>query len=258
MKSWCLASSSSGNCIVVQFSNEQSNYKQTIMLEAGIPWPDMEKKAIMTKCDDFLDTTACLITHGHTDHAKAIKQVMNAGIDVYASKATHKQYGTLEKGGKVISDGSTNCIAPQLYVYSFKVQHDYEESLGFIISCKATGENVLFINDCKYYTQDLSAFKFDYIFMECNYEDKYTYTIYNQAVKEEDHIKIAQYKRVIDSHMALSTTKKSLAKLNLERTKAIFLMHLSDRNANEYKMKSQVAEVTKKLVLVCQKNGGVK
>lgn len=257
MRAYCIGSSSSGNCIVLQFLNEQTKYKQTIMIEAGFSWNEIMKRAIRCNCTDLLETTACLVTHGHSDHAKGVRQVINSGIDVYASKHTHEVAGTLERG-KIITDGSTTCIAPMIYVYSFKVEHDCPESLGFIISCKATGENVLFVNDCKYYSQDLSAFKFDYIFMECNYEPKQTHIIYNQAVKEKDIAKIGQYKRVIDSHMSLSTTKKSIMKLNLEKTKAIFLMHLSDRNANEYVMKKQIAEATKKLVLVCKKDGGTK
>jgi hypothetical protein len=86
-----------------------------------------------------------------------------------------------------------------------------------------------------------------------------TRTIYNNAVKENDLQKIKQYKRVIDAHMGLNTTKKILSKLDLSKCKAIFLMHLSDRNANEYRMKLEVKDVVGKTnVLVCQKLGGVK
>lgn len=257
MKVKCLGSSSMGNCYLMQFSNEQG-YKQTIMIEAGYSWSEIIKKLIVNDAAEmFYNTNACLVTHGHSDHAKGIKQATFNGLDVYATRETHEQHGTLPRG-KIIKDQDMTCIAPELYVYSFKVEHDYPNSLGFIIKCKATDETVLFINDCKYYKQDLSAFKFDYVFMECNYEDKYTYTIYNKAKKEGDKIRMAQYERVIDSHMALTTTKKNLQKLDLSKTKAIFLMHLSDRNANEYKMKNEIQKLTGKTTLVCQRNGGIK
>lgn len=257
MKVNCIGSSSMGNCYIMQFSNE-NGYKETIMLEAGYSWNDILKKSVANKiANDLYDVKACLITHGHSDHAKGIKQLTFNGIDVYATQNCHEQHGTLVRG-KIIKSDETTCIAPGINVYAFKVEHDYENSLGFIISCKPTGETILFVNDCKFYTQDLSAFKFDYIFMECNYEEKYTYTIYNQAKKENDLAKVGQYKRVIDSHMGLQTTIKNLKKLNLEKTKCIFLMHLSERNANEFKMKNEVRKATNKLTLVCQRNGGIK
>lgn len=228
------------------------------MIEAGYSWKEILKRSVANKCSDaLLNASSCLITHGHSDHCKGMKQLTFNGINVYATLEAHTQHGTLPNG-QIIADKKTTCVAPLINVYSFKVEHDYPNSLGFIISCKATGETILFINDCKYITQDLSAFKFDYIFIECNYENKQTFKIYNDAKKAGQTEIIKQYERVIQSHMALSTTIKTLQGLNLEKTKCIFLMHLSDRNANEYKMKKEVSRATGKMVLVCQRNGGIK
>ena len=240
----------------MQFST--LGYQQTIMVECGFNWKEIIKRAIAMNGKSILDNvSACLITHGHSDHARGIKQVMFNGIDTFASEDVHNQYGTTARGIN-IKDGETKCIAPDLFVTAFKVEHDYPNSLGFIIKCTKTNEMVLFVNDCKYFTYDLSNFVFDYIFMECNYEDRTTYAQYNQAVKNNDKIKEAQYYRVIHSHMSLNSTKKNLSKLNLNNVKGIFLMHLSDRNANEYQMKNEIRELTRKQVLVCQKNGGIK
>lgn len=262
MKLKCLGSSSAGNCYLLQFSAE--NYNQVIMVEAGYTWKEILKLTGITNAFDMLwNTSACLITHGHSDHAKGIQQLTFNDIPVYASEEVHKQYGTIVKGN-ILKAEETKCIANDIFVYPFNVKHDYPNSLGFIIKCRRTNETILFVNDCKYYEQDFSKFKFDYIFMECNYIDKQTRTIYNEAIKSNDMIVAKQYERVINSHMSLATTTKNIAKLNLTNTKAIFLMHLSDRNANEYKMKLAIEKEIqrkygiKKQVFVCQRNGGVK
>lgn len=262
MKLKCLGSSSAGNCYLLQFSAE--NYNQVIMVEAGYNWKEILRLVGINNAFDMLwNTKACLITHGHSDHAKGIKQLTFNDIPVYASEEVHKQYETTLRG-KILKAGETKCIAPDIFVYPFKVEHDYPNSLGFIIKCSRTNETILFVNDCKYYEADLSKFKFDYIFMECNYIDKQTRTIYHEALKAGDQVVVKQYERVINSHMSLATTTKNIAKLNLTNTKAIFLMHLSDRNANEYKMKLAIEKETirkcgiKKQVFVCQRNGGVK
>ena len=150
------------------------------------------------------------------------------------------------------------CVAPSLFIYAFEVEHDIEESVGFVIYCQATNERVLFINDCKYTKADLSTFEFDYIFIECNHTAKIVYTLYNKAIKENDVAMIKRYNRLINAHMSERGTIKTLEKLNLSKCKAIFLMHLSDGHANEYEIKNIIKKEFEIPTFVCQKNGGIK
>lgn len=256
----CLGSSSSGNCYLLQFSNDDKKYKTTIMIEAGFSHNEIKKRAITNGAIFMLSSLdAVLITHLHSDHAKGVQDYLKQYIDVYATEEVFNHYPSINDLTKhIIQPGNDYCIGEQLFIYTFNVEHDAPNSIGFIIYCKATDEKVLFINDCKYVQENLSSWPFDYVFIECNYEDVQMHTIYNQAVKAEDKLTVSQYKRVIDSHMSLVRCQKTLARLNLAQCKAIFLMHLSDRHANEYLMKTTIEDEFGVKTYVCQKNGGIK
>lgn len=254
----CLGSSSKGNCYLLQFI--KNDYKQSIMIECGLTYHDMIDRSITTGAIEILrDTKSCLITHGHSDHCKSVNSLAEHGLKIFAPGDVIELIKNRNSSIKnIIKDGDTFVVAPNINVFAFKVEHDAPESLGFIIQCTKTNELILFINDCKYFKADLSPYHFDYVFIECNYDDKITRTLYSKAQKEDDTLEMAKYKRVIDSHMSFCICKKTLKKLSLDKCKAIFLMHLSDNHANEYKFKNDIAKKTGIKTLVCQKIGGIK
>src|SRR5690625_7938122 len=73
-----LASGSSGNAYHI--SDEQTE----LLIECGINFRDIQIAL------DFQtrDIAGCLISHEHKDHTKGLKDVLKAGIDVYASAGT--------------------------------------------------------------------------------------------------------------------------------------------------------------------------
>ena len=71
-----LASGSNGNCYTVD------DGQTCIMLDCGLPFNRIKK---MT---DFKIPDAVLVTHEHCDHAKAAKDFINRGVDVYLTKGT--------------------------------------------------------------------------------------------------------------------------------------------------------------------------
>lgn len=72
------ASSSSGNMYTVESQNT------TMLIEAGIPIADIKKHLNF----NLHTVSACLISHEHGDHAKACKDLLVAGVDVYTSAGT--------------------------------------------------------------------------------------------------------------------------------------------------------------------------
>lgn len=248
----CLGSSSNGNCFVLTFKN--NNYTRSIMVECGF-----SLKEIMLRMIGYgltlNDIECCLVTHGHQDHCKGMQELEKRQIPIFATKTT---LGCTKTHYHDILLEKDICVAPGIFIYAFGVEHDIEESVGFIIYCSETNERVLFINDCKYTKADLSQFEFDYVFIECNHTAKIVYTLYNKAVKEQDVAMIKRYNRLINAHMSERGTIKTLEKLNLKNCKAIFLMHLSDGHANEYQMKNEINELFKIPTFVCQKNMGIK
>lgn len=232
------------------------------MIECGLQLKEIQKRLVDNNLS-ISQIEAVLVTHGHKDHSKAIPELKSRGIPVYGSLETIGECEEYE-----LQSGKNKCIAEDIFVLPFEVEHDAPGSLGFVVKNKRTKETILFINDCSYVKYDLSGYEFDYVFMECNYS-KQVYVIYGQAKKKlkletnpeeisKLQIEIASYSRVIKAHMSLYGTLKILSTLNLKKCNGIFLMHLSDRHANEYEMKKAVSEQTKVTTFVCGKYGGIK
>lgn len=262
MNAFCLGSSSSGNCFILEL--EVKDKSIPIMVECGFSY-----KEILTKCNMnnilISNIRTCLITHAHNDHCKAATDLLKRGFKIYCSKETAKE---ISKDCDPLVINTSTKIEDGIFVIPFLVNHDISGACGFII--KTAKETILFINDCKSWGANLSEFKFDYVFIECNYDHEVVYAQYHelkniihqngieQSTFMESVQKLKQHERNINSHMSLSGTIKNLTKLNLVNCKSIFLMHLSDRFANEYKMKNAVQNSTKIKTFVCKKNGGIK
>ena len=262
MRAVCLASSSAGNCYLLQL--DCGTRISTVMVECGVAPGAILQGAIQNGIN-ICEIEACLITHAHGDHCKSAKDVAKWGIPVYASKET---LAMCLPDGNPLEELKPNVIADGVAVLPFKVQHDIEGAMGFVI--KTARECVLFVNDCKMWDEDLSAFRFDYVMIECNYWHKSVYAQLNQVraqlqggnlpdqERKEALALQKRHERNINSHMSLAGTVRSLKKLDLSKCVAIMLMHLSDRYANEYEMKRTVEAAFHISTYVCKKLGGIK
>lgn len=263
MKAYCLASSSSGNCFILDF--EIKGCHNLIMIECGIPLSQIYKK-----CNEFkinlADVKACLITHAHNDHCKSAKDLQRLNIPIFAHKRTLQAISC--KGNDFILNEPKQ-VLNGLFVMAFEVEHDIEGAIGFVI--KTAEETVIFVNDSKYWKTNLINFKPDYVFIECNYDNAMVYAQYHELKKKlatpelydddelkEMRTKIKQHERNINAHMSLKGSIRNLKTLNLRHCKTIFLMHLSDRYANEYKMKNEIMSTFGIRTYACGKNGGIK
>ncbi len=233
MKIICLASSSSGNSYIID------NGQDKLLLEGGIPFKQLIRKLNehSLKLTDFV---GCVVSHSHNDHSVAINE-LSRFMTIYASEET------LEKvtGKKQVLKSATVTKIGSFKVISFDTEHDCPGSLGFII--QSNGESLLFLTDTKYIRFSLKDFKFDYIMIECNYVDE---------LLESQEINFALKKRLINSHMSLTTCIKTLKSFNLSNCKEIYLIHLSDARSDEQLMKRTVASEFGVVTKVCKKNGG--
>ena len=262
MRATCLASSSAGNCYILDLNN--GDRTSSILVECGVPAKEI-MNGLTNAGKSISDIEACLITHYHGDHAKSIKDVLRWGIPLFTHRETLSHWGA---SGNALEELKPTRIADGVSVLPFPVRHDAEGSLGFVI--KTRTECVIFVNDCKMWDADLSNFKPNYVFIECNYWEKQVYAQINDLHKQmasgdmsghekrECSAKIRQYERNVNAHMSLAGCIRSLKKLDLSRCIAIFLMHMSDGNANEYEMKMAVESAFGIRTLVCKKKGGIK
>lgn len=233
MKIHCLASSSMGNCYLLD------NGSSILMVECGLEFQKI-RKAITTENIDLMRVGGCLITHAHSDHCKGAKDLSRYST-IYASKETLER---LEIGNsKVVYEAKVNKLFGDWKVIPFTVEHDISGAYGFII--KSNDHSILFVNDTKYLEWDLSGYQFNTVMIECNYVDE---LIDMTSFKS---------KRTINSHMALSTTIATLKALNLGKCEAIYLMHLSDGNSNERLMIDTVYKETGIKTFACGKWGNI-
>lgn len=251
MKFECLASSSAGNCYYVELDRENTTPVK-LLLEVGLPYMEIVEKAEKQGIK-ISNVHAILATHGHMDHVRACKDMISRRRSLFANEDIIYKYGG--PSSNILKHNELKMIAADTTVLPFTVEHDAPDSLGFVISTNL--ENILFVNDCKLFKADLSDISFDYVCIESNYDGQFMHFAYEEAKKNNDYPNIKRYERLFDSHMSLSHCIQHLKRLDLSKCRAIFLMHLSDRHANENKFKNEVKEATGINTFVCKKNGGI-
>lgn len=225
-------SSSAGNAYWVTDGATQ------LLLEAGIKFRDIQIGL------DFRTSSiaGCLVSHEHGDHSKSVKDIMKAGIDVYASYGTfdalrldghHRARPVKAKNPFTIG---TWTILP------FDIEHDVNEPIGFLLANQA-GEKLLFITDsfyCKYKFAGIS-----HLMIECNF----SLEILNQNIAE-GRVPFAMKKRLMRSHFSLENVKDFLRANDLSKVQEIWLLHLSDTNSNAELFKHEIQSLTGKMVII--------
>ena len=258
MKAHCFGSSSGGNCFLFEMEGADPFF-----LECGIEW----RKVLLNGMEQGLDVynaSSCLITHSHGDHCKAWKEASSQGISLFSSKETLEALGA---EGTALEINKPNRIAEGLYALPFPVRHDAVGSVGYYIKTKT--ESIAFVNDNKGIIADVSNFKPDYLFVECNYYDKQAKRILDDLKRymakgemggeyRKAHQAAQLLERNMKYHSSLLDTADTIARFDLSKCKAIFLMHLSGRYANEFEMKGLIKSRFRIDTYVCGAGGGIK
>jgi len=230
-----LASGSTGNCYYI------NDGVSSVLLECGIPFKRIQRGLEF----NVSALSACLITHGHGDHCKAVRDMMKAGIDCYMSRGTVNELGInghrlhIIEPNKIFKVGSWSILP-------FQVEHDTAEPLGYLLVSGM--EKLLFVTDTAYikykdWHEYIKPIPLTHIMIEANYSldiirEKAKTGKTNRALKS----------RVIRSHMSLETLVELLKSNELSNVHEIFLLHLSDRNSDEIKFKQEVQKLTGKVV----------
>jgi phosphoribosyl 1,2-cyclic phosphodiesterase len=234
MKLKVIGTGSKGNAYLLE------NDSEALLIECGVNIKAI-KQALKFNLSKLV---GCIVTHEHGDHAKSIKEVMAAGINVYANRGTFEALGIPAGFDKCFHrahplHGIDDFRIGGFKVMSFSVQHDAAEPCGFLINHKDTG-NVLFLTDtmyCPYTFKNLHN-----IIIEANYSH------------EQIRVKLSEMEflknRVMQSHMSLDTCIEFLKKNDLSKVNNIVLIHLSDGNSDELVFRYEVENATGKTVTV--------
>ncbi|MFD0825820.1 MBL fold metallo-hydrolase [Neobacillus sp. M.A.Huq-85] len=226
-----LASSSKGNCYRV------TDGTTPLLLDCGIGFKDIRKGL------DFQTSSiaGCLVTHEHNDHVKSIKDVLKAGIDVYASKGTIQTLNITHHRIKPVKAREQFKIGTWT-ILPFEVEHDVSEPIGFLLA-NQDEEKLLFATDTYFIRYKFSGLT--HIMVETNY----SMDILNQNVIH-GFIDNGRKKRLMRSHFSLENAKEFFKANDLSKVQEIWLLHLSDTNSDADLFKSEIQKLTGKMVFV--------
>jgi phosphoribosyl 1,2-cyclic phosphodiesterase len=226
-----LASGSSGNAYLV------SDRHTTLLMECGISYKEIQRKLNFKTAE----IDACLVTHEHKDHSKAIKDILKAGIDCYMSEGTIDVLGVSGhrvKPVKPLKQFSINTFI----VLPFDIEHDAVEPLGFLLYSTKTKEKLLYITDTAYIRYQFKGLT--HIMIECNYSI--------ETLKNNAELNIEVKKRIIKTHFSLENVKEFLKANDLTKVEQIWLLHLSDNNSDAERFKREIQELTGKEVYIAE------
>jgi len=226
-----LASGSSGNAYWISDGHTE------ILLECGIRFKDIQK-ALDFKTSNL---SGCLVSHEHKDHTRGLKDVVKAGINVYASQGTIDAEGIEHHRIKTVENKKQFKIGTWT-ILPFDLQHDAAEPFGFLLM-NEQGDRLLFATDTYYVRYKFKGL--NYIMVECNYAiDILDYNIEHGIVPQ------VMKKRLVKSHFSLENLKEFLMANDLSNVQEIHLIHLSNNNADPERFKREVQELTGKVVYV--------
>ena len=208
-----LASGSTGNAYLL------SNGASALLLEAGISIKLLRQRSGFR----LSGLDGALVSHEHQDHAAAVPELMQMGVDVYLSRGTADALGT--SGHRLHTVRALERFQIGSWtVLPFDTVHDAEEPLGFLLTDGT--HKILYATDTRYL---LNRFRgVTHWLIECNHSQK----LLRESVNE-GHVHPSLAHRVRWNHMSLETLQRMLGANDLSRAEAIHLLHLSDDNSDE-------------------------
>ena len=199
-----IGSSSAGNGYILE------NDREALLIEAGCRLAEV-KEALGY---NIRKVAGCVVSHGHKDHARYVKEVKAAGIPVL--------------GGEGINP--TRVIEPRrgyrlggFRVIPIPVEHDVP-CFAFLIRHDDMGK-LLFVTDTmsfNYHIDGLGHILIDAKYSDRRLDDNIEAGLLPEALRE----------RIIRSHMEIGTTIDVLRSLDLSLVWNIVLVHLSEGNSD--------------------------
>lgn len=232
-------SGSKGNCYKIK-SRDTS-----LLLEAGIPYKKIQEKLAYKLSEiDF-----CLLTHSHKDHSLSVRDLIKRGLDVYMSQGTKEDLSLkdnhrikiLEKDKK----GYKRIDIKDFYIYPFSAIHDVNEPVNYYLVDRKSKEGLMFVTDTGFIRYKIPE-NTSYLMVECNYVKE---KLDRNSLDGKIDRKLRD--RIVKNHMGLETLLEALRAAKLKNLKRVYVLHLSDKNADGMLIKSCIQEVTGVETYIC-------
>ena len=226
MKFISLGSGSSGNCYILQQG------ETTIVIDIGIGIRTFKRY-----CNQYGipvgRANAIFVTHDHTDHIKAVGAVSREyHIPVFSSEEVHngmdKNHYMSKKVPsdlKQILPNNSPIVVGDFTITSIPIPHDSSGNNGYII--EGGGKTICIITDAGRSTPEIEhcVANADYLVIEANYDMAMLATgPYPAYLKKRI--------RSGNGHLCNDETATILVEKLTERTKHVWLCHLSEENNN--------------------------
>ena len=207
--------------------------KTCLLLDCGIPI-----KRISEGCNYSLSSiSGVLVTHIHSDHSRAINDLIRRGIPVYAPvsvrRINDKIQAINEREG--IKRGVYHIDIGTFKIIAFKVEHDCE-CMGFYIYSKASKESLVYMTDLAFIPYRFTGVT--YWLVEANY----SLDILDENVENGADPEYAN--RVINSHMSIEKLEAYFRGYDVLKSTLIVLIHLSDGNSDAADFTRRIERIT--------------
>ncbi len=228
-----IGTGSSGNAYLLQQGED------SLLLDAGLRW-----QTILAALPRGLrGVKACLVTHEHKDHSKAVDELLRRGVKVVMSGGTWnaletdyvKRCLTIFNWPKVVTAGEA-IFFPPFTIVAAQAAHDAAEPLAYLIRHEGTKETILYATDT--YVLPNRYPGINHWLVECNY------TMAKAEELLDDPAKAPLYDRLMNSHMSLERLVEALKANDLSRTRTIVLIHISNERGDSPLMQDTVQRVT--------------
>jgi phosphoribosyl 1,2-cyclic phosphodiesterase len=211
MKIDILTSSSQANAYRIDDGDK------TILIECGMRFTAL-RQALNFKLSEL---AACFVTHEHQDHARALPELLKAGVDCYMSRGTADALSA--KGHRVhIIKALKQFKLGSWTVLPFDTVHDAAEPLGFLLA--SGDEKLLFATDTAYIKYRFKGLT--HLLIEKNYD----LDVLNQNI-EAGTVNRAMKNRLLHSHMSAATCEAFLATQDLSKVVYQKFIHQSSLNS---------------------------
>lgn len=229
-----LASGSSGNAYWI------SDGVTPLLIECGIRFKELRERLHF----GLSSLGACLLSHEHADHARAVRDVLRAGVDVYATPGTIEALGLESHRLRPVRPRETVRIGTWT-VMPFEAVHDAAEPVGFLMA-STRGGKVLYLTDsayCRYRFRGVT-----HMLVEANWSRELIERNVAAGIVDQ-----ALWHRIIRNHMSLERLLDMLRANDLSQVREIWLLHLSDDNSDADAFANAVRRVTGKPVYIASR-----
>lgn len=224
----CIGTGSSGNCYALY-----DNDGKILLLDLGLA-----RKQILRGIDfNVSDVVGCVVSHGHGDHAKSVKDFRNMGVSVITPYDKEYWYigefGRLPETATLHGNSDFGIKAFALTDKNGKFMHTNNDGsecpcYGFLIEHEDMGK-LLYITDTELVKWRFSGI--NHILISCNCQKKY---ISDSAKRNH----------VLRGHMELETVKDFIKANKSNALRTVILCHLSSDSCNAEECLAEVQKVT--------------